>query len=57
MKILNLKIKKLTKIKNSEKNIEIFHYNFQSKIISYFLGENKSKIVTKEKKKLKIKIL
>ncbi len=55
LKILNLKIKKLTKIKNSEKNIEIFHYNFQSKIISYFLNQNKSKIVINGKKKFKEK--
>ena len=55
LKILNQKIKKLIKIKNLEKNIEIFHYNFQSKIISYFLSHNKSKIVTNRKKKFKEK--
>ncbi len=56
-KILNAKIEKLNKIKNSEKKIDIFHHNFQSKIISYFLNQSKSRTVSRKKKFFKDKII
>ena len=50
LKILHSKIKKINLIKKTEKNIDIFHYNFQSKIIFYILDNKNCRFVYTNKR-------